>query len=85
MAIILDPLIATGSTAVAALDILKEWGCRRFVIIGAVASRTGLNSIRDSHPECDLVVGVIDETLDERGYVVPGLGDIGSRLFGNGN
>lgn len=82
-AIILDPMIATGGTALAAISILEEWGVKRCIVLAAVASRQGVNAISNykNGDQIRVVVGAMDEVLDARGYIIPGLGDIGDRMF----
>ncbi|KAH8668830.1 uracil phosphoribosyltransferase-domain-containing protein [Xylariales sp. PMI_506] len=82
-AFILDPLIATGGTAAAAINIIKDWGIDEITFLSLVASSTGLESAAAVWPEgTQFVVGTVDAGLDDKGYVKPGLGDIGDRLFG---
>ncbi|KAF7596845.1 hypothetical protein BBP40_012445 [Aspergillus hancockii] len=82
-AYILDPLVATGGTARAAIDILQDWGVENITLFSLLGSRVGLNKVASVWPEgTEIFVGAIDEGLDERGYITPGLGDIGDRLFG---
>ncbi|EXJ89319.1 uracil phosphoribosyltransferase [Capronia epimyces CBS 606.96] len=82
-AYILDPVIATGGTADAAIEILREWGVERVTFVSVLASRTGVDRIASTCLESlRLVVGAVDSDLDNQGYVQPGLGDIGDRLFG---
>lgn len=83
-AYVLDPMIATGGTAIAAIDILKEWGVRRVKVIAAVGSTSGMRAITKAHPDVHIVVGAEDAVLDSSGWIVPGLGDIGDRMFGTG-
>ncbi|KAF0371057.1 uracil phosphoribosyltransferase [Gigaspora margarita] len=80
--IVLEPMIATGGTAVAATSILKDWGIKsRIKFITICASRQGIENLIKNHPDVEVFVGEIDEVLDDHGYVVPGLGDAGDRLF----
>jgi len=80
--IVLEPMIATGGTAIAAVSILKDWGIKsKIKFITAVASRQGLDNLHKKHPDVEVFVGVIDEILDDHGYIVPGLGDAGDRLY----
>ncbi|KAJ5785677.1 uncharacterized protein N7503_010889 [Penicillium pulvis] len=82
-AYILDPLVATGGTAKAAIDILKDWGVDHITLFALLGSEIGLQKVANVWPECtDVFVGAIDKELDDKGYVKPGLGDIGDRLFG---
>lgn len=84
IAILLDPVIATGATAEAAIHLLREWGVKRVIMIGVLASEEGLQRVKESWPEegaVEVWVGAVDGKCDERGMIVPGLGDIGDRLF----
>ncbi|OQU93571.1 hypothetical protein CLAIMM_00059 [Cladophialophora immunda] len=82
-AYILDPVIATGGTAEAAIQILKDWGVEKITFVSILASNPGLDKAASSWPEgTNLVVGAVDSDLDNAGYVQPGIGDIGDRLFG---
>lgn len=81
-ALILDPMLATGGSAVAAVDLLKAAGCRRIKGLFLVAAPEGVARLQAAHPQVDIVVAAIDDRLDERGYILPGLGDAGDRLFG---
>lgn len=81
-AFIIDPIIATGNTACAAIQIMKEWGVKRIVFSCILASKTGLERVKKEWPEGVILhVGRVDETLNQHGYIVPGLGDIGDRLY----
>ncbi|KAF2762586.1 PRTase-like protein [Pseudovirgaria hyperparasitica] len=80
LAIIVDPVVATGQTAEAAIDTLKEWGVKRVIFIGVIASEEGLKKVA-RHPDVSIWVGGCDKELDERGMIKPGLGDIGDRLY----
>lgn len=82
LAIIVDPIIATGSTVCAAIDTLREWGVGRIISISVLASEGGLRRAAESWPEgVELWVGGVDAETDERGMIKPGLGDMGDRLF----
>jgi uracil phosphoribosyltransferase len=81
-AIVLDPLIATAGTVVAVVEILKEWGAKDIHIISVIASRPGLTQLLQTHPDVKVHVCAIDEKLNDKGYIEPGLGDAGDRLFG---
>ena len=82
LAIIVDPIIATGSTVCAAIDTLRDWGVPRIISISILASEGGLRRAAESWPEgVELWVGGLDAETDERGMIKPGLGDIGDRLF----
>lgn len=79
---VVDPMLATGGSIVATIDMLKERGFKTITVISIIASPEGMKLVEDSHPDVDLYVGSIDEYLDENKYIVPGLGDAGDRLFG---
>lgn len=81
VAIVLEPVIATAGTMVAAIDILKEWGVKKIKVICMIASSQGIESLLKEHPELELTVGAIDDTLTEEGIISPGLGDAGDRQF----
>ncbi len=82
--LVLDPMLATGGSAVAAVDILKRWGVRQIAFLGLIAAPEGLQRLTTTHPEVEVYLAAIDERLNERGFIVPGLGDAGDRLFGTG-
>ncbi len=82
--LILDPMLATGGSAVAAVDILKRWGARRIKFVGVIAAPEGVRRLTTAHPDVPLYLAVVDERLNETGLIVPGLGDAGDRLFGTG-
>lgn len=81
-AIILEPMIATAGTIHATLRILKDWGAKRIKVVSIIAAREGIEKLVEAHPDVEVYVGEVDETLTEGGFVVPGLGDVGDRLFG---
>lgn len=81
-ALILDPMLATGGSFVAACDLLKQAGCRRIKGLFLVAAPEGLSRVEAVHPDVEIYVAAIDHGLDARGYIMPGLGDAGDRLFG---
>lgn len=82
LAILVDPIIATGATVCAAIDTLKDWGVNRIISISVLASEDGLQRAAEAWPEgVELWVGGVDKTTDERGMIKPGLGDVGDRLF----
>jgi uracil phosphoribosyltransferase len=82
LAIVIDPIIATGSTVCAAIETLKDWGVPRIIAISVLSSETGLAKAAQSWPEgVELWVGGVDAETDERGMIKPGLGDVGDRLF----
>ncbi|MCL2081140.1 MAG: uracil phosphoribosyltransferase [Oscillospiraceae bacterium] len=80
--VILDPMLATGGTAVAAADALKKHGCRNIKLMCIIAAPEGIAFMRDNHPDVDIYVSAIDDYLNDHGYIVPGLGDAGDRIFG---
>jgi uracil phosphoribosyltransferase len=82
MALILDPMLATGGTLIEAVNILKEAGCPDIRGIFLVAAPEGLQALEKAHPDVDVYTAALDERLDENGYILPGLGDAGDKLFG---
>lgn len=82
--LVLDPMLATGGSAVAAVDILKRWGARRIKFLGLIAAPEGVNALSLAHPDVPIHLAAIDEHLNDVGYIVPGLGDAGDRQFGTG-
>ena len=80
--LVVDPMLATGHSAVAAIDRLKQAGCTRMVFVCLLASPEGVVCLRKAHPDVRIVTCAIDRGLDEHGYIRPGLGDAGDRLFG---
>lgn len=81
-ALIVDPMLATGGTLIATIDLLKEKGCKRIMGLFLVAAPEGLAAVTEAHPDIDLYVAAIDERLNEQGYIIPGLGDAGDKIFG---
>jgi uracil phosphoribosyltransferase len=82
--LILDPMLATGGSAVATANILKKWGAQRIKFMGIIAAPEGICAMQAAHPDVSLHVAAIDSHLNEIGYIVPGLGDAGDRQFGTG-
>ncbi len=82
--LVLDPMLATGGSAVATIDILKKWGSKRTKYVGIIAAPEGVRALSSAHPDVPIHVGALDERLNEKGYIVPGLGDAGDRQFGTG-
>jgi len=80
--LVLDPMLATGGSATATIDILKRWGAERIKYVGILAAPEGIQALQKAHPDVPIFVGTIDSHLNEIGYIVPGLGDAGDRLFG---
>jgi uracil phosphoribosyltransferase len=79
---ILDPMLATGGSALAAIDGLKKRGARHLHFVCLVASPEGIELLKESHPDVPVTTAAIDQGLNEHGYIVPGLGDAGDRIFG---
>ncbi|PDW04614.1 uracil phosphoribosyltransferase [Candidatus Viridilinea mediisalina] len=84
LSLILDPMLATGGSAIAAVDILKAWGARRIKFVGLLAAPEGVAALHYAHPDVDIHLAAVDSHLNEQGYIVPGLGDAGDRQFGTG-
>jgi uracil phosphoribosyltransferase len=82
LVILLDPMLATGNSAVAALDRLKARGATRIRFICLLAAPEGVRHVREAHPDVPIWTAAIDEKLDQNGYIRPGLGDAGDRVFG---
>ena len=80
--LVLDPMLATGGSAIGAVDILKGWGAGRIKYVGLIASPYGVKQLAERHPHVAIHVAALDRELDERGYILPGLGDAGDRQFG---
>ncbi|CAA0085676.1 Uracil phosphoribosyltransferase [BD1-7 clade bacterium] len=81
-ALVVDPMLATGGTMVATLDALKEAGCSDISVLVLVAAPEGVKRVLDQHPDVAIYTASVDECLNENGYIIPGLGDAGDRLFG---
>ena len=81
-AIIVDPMLATGGSAADAISLIKQRGARHIKFIGLIAAPEGLKALHAAHPDVDIYVGALDEKLNDQGYIVPGLGDAGDRIFG---
>ena len=79
---VLDPMLATGGSAVATIDILKRWGVKRIKFLGLLAAPEGVALMQERHPEVPIHLAAIDERLNDIGYILPGLGDAGDRQFG---
>jgi uracil phosphoribosyltransferase len=82
--LLLDPMLATGGSAVQAIDLIEEAGGRGTRMIAVVAAPEGVRSLKERHPEVDVFTAAVDEGLNDRAFIVPGLGDFGDRLFGTG-
>ncbi len=82
--LVLDPMLATGGSAVAAVNILKDWGADRIKFVGILAAPEGVHTLQTAHPDVPIYIAQIDSHLNSIGYIVPGLGDAGDRQFGTG-
>ena len=82
--LILDPMLATGGSATATADVLKRWGVTKIKFVGLIAAPEGIKAMQTAHPDIDIYVAAIDDHLNDRAYIVPGLGDAGDRQFGTG-
>ncbi len=79
---ILDPMLATGGSAVATAQILKNWGAERIKFVGLIGAPEGVQALESAHPDVDIYLAALDERLNEIGFIIPGLGDAGDRQFG---
>ena len=79
---VVDPMLATGGSSVAAIQMLKDKGCKSIHFMCIIAAPEGIKKMQEAHPDVDLYVGALDEKLNDHGYIVPGLGDAGDRIFG---
>ena len=82
--LILDPMLATGGSAVATVNVLKRWGVKKIKFVGIIGAPEGIANMQSHHPEVPIYLAAIDERLNEHGYILPGLGDAGDRQFGTG-
>jgi len=82
--LILDPMLATGGSAVATVDILKNWGVKKIKFVGLIGAPEGIQLMQVKHPDVPIYLAAVDDHLNERCYIVPGLGDAGDRQFGTG-
>ncbi|MDD4850292.1 MAG: uracil phosphoribosyltransferase [Gemmiger sp.] len=80
--IVLDPMLATGGSAADAITQIKKHGARHIKFIGLIAAPEGLKALHEQHPDVDIYVGTLDQKLNDNGYIIPGLGDAGDRIFG---
>lgn len=80
--LLLDPMLATGGSSVAAITLMKRYGAQRIKLVCIIAAPEGIAVMRKVHPDVEIICGAIDERLNENGYIVPGLGDAGDRLYG---
>ena len=84
MCLILDPMLATGGSATAAIEVLKKWGAARIKLVNLIAAPEGVAAVSAAHPDVAMYCAALDRSLNERGYIQPGLGDAGDRQFGTG-
>ena len=82
IALIIDPMLATGGSLIATIDLIKETGCKKIKGIFMVAAPEGIKKLTAAHPDVDIYVAAIDEKLNDIGYILPGLGDAGDKIFG---
>ena len=82
LVIVLDPMLATGGSANMAIENIKQRGARKIKFVCLVGAPEGVKAIQEAHPDVDVTLAALDEKLNEHGYIVPGLGDAGDRLFG---
>ncbi len=79
---VVDPMLATGGSALAAVELLKKHGCKKLHFLCIIAAPEGVKAFAEAHPDVDLYIGALDDHLNDHGYIVPGLGDAGDRIFG---
>ncbi|MGN1315293.1 MAG: uracil phosphoribosyltransferase [Lachnospiraceae bacterium] len=79
---VVDPMLATGGSSVAAIQMLKDRGCKKIHFMCIIAAPEGIKAMEEAHPDVDMYIGSLDEKLNDHGYIVPGLGDAGDRIFG---
>lgn len=79
---VVDPMLATGGSAVAAIDFLKKHGCRNIIMMNIIGAPEGVKAVQEAHPDVEIYLAALDEKLNEHAYIVPGLGDAGDRIFG---
>jgi uracil phosphoribosyltransferase len=84
LCLILDPMLATGGSATAAIEVLKRWGAVRIKLVNLIAAPEGVEAVSRAHPDVEIHCAALDRQLNERGYIMPGLGDAGDRQFGTG-
>lgn len=82
--LILDPMLATGGSATAAIEVLKRWGAERIKLVNLIAAPEGVEAVTTAHPDVHIYTAALDRQLNQRGYIMPGLGDAGDRQFGTG-
>ena len=79
---VVEPMLATGGSALAAVELLKKHGCKKLHFLCIIAAPEGVKAFTEAHPDVDLYIGALDDHLNDHGYIVPGLGDAGDRIFG---
>ena len=79
---VVDPMLATGGSAVAAINFLKEHGCKNIIMMNIIGCPEGVKAVQEAHPDVELYLAALDERLNEHAYIIPGLGDAGDRIFG---
>ena len=79
---VVDPMLATGGSAVAAIDFLKKHGCRNIIMMNVIGCPEGIKRVQEAHPDVEMYLAACDEKLNDHAYIVPGLGDAGDRIFG---
>ena len=79
---VVDPMLATGGSAIAAIDFLKQHGCKQIIMMNIIGCPEGVAAVQEAHPDVDLYIAAVDEKLNEHKYIIPGLGDAGDRIFG---
>ena len=84
LCLILDPMLATGGSATAAIEVLKRWGAVRIKLVNLIAAPEGVRAVTEAHPDVEIHCAAVDRQLNDRGYILPGLGDAGDRQFGTG-
>ena len=85
LCLILDPMLATGGSATAAIEVLKRWGAIRIKLVNLIAAPEGVEAVLTAHPDVEIYAAALDRQLNNKGYIMPGLGDAGDRQFGTGN
>ena len=85
LCLILDPMLATGGSATAAIEVLKKWGAVRIKLVNLIAAPEGVAAVSTAHPDVAIYCAALDRSLNEKGYIMPGLGDAGDRQFGTGH
>ena len=79
---VVDPMLATGGSAVAAIDFLKKHGCKNIIMMNVIGCPEGVKAVQEAHPDVEMYLAALDEKLNDHAYIVPGLGDAGDRIFG---